>query len=143
MWERSELRRMASRLVVSLDVFADCADLACTRNRLDEKSKSKAAGAVYDRIFIRHWDSWSDGRISQLFVLTLENGIVKGDPLPLSAALDADVPSRPFGDASEYTFSPDGSKLVFCGPAQRQVRTVVDQLRSVRSRCSKAVNRAI
>lgn len=102
-----------SKLVVSLEVFADCADLACTTGRLEEKAKSKAVGMIHDRIFIRHWDTWSDGRLSQLFALTLENGAVKGEPLALTAALDADVPSRPFGDASEYAFSPDSSRLVF------------------------------
>ena len=102
-----------AKLAVSLEVFADCADLACTATRLDEQSKSKAVGMVHDRIFIRHWDTWSDGRISQLFVLTLENGAVQGEALSLSAALDADVPSKPFGDASEYTFSPDSASVVF------------------------------
>ncbi|HKE94331.1 MAG TPA: S9 family peptidase, partial [Povalibacter sp.] len=102
-----------TKLAVSLDVFADCPDLACTSGRLAEKEKSKAVGAVYDRIFVRHWDTWSDGRISQLFVLTLENGVVKGDPVSLSGSLDADVPSKPFGDASEYIFSPDSAKVVF------------------------------
>src|SRR5437868_2518664 len=103
----------AAKLAVTAEVFADCADLACTGQRLSEAAKAKAVGAVYDRIFIRHWDTWSDGRISQLFVLTLENGAVKGTPVPISAALDADVPSKPFGDATEYTFSPDSSKLIF------------------------------
>ncbi len=100
-------------LVVSLEVFPDCADLACTKSRLDDTAKSKASGVVYDRIFVRHWDTWSDHRISQLFALTLENGTVKGDPLALTSSLDADVPSKPFGDSSEYSFSPDSSRLVF------------------------------
>lgn len=103
----------AAKLAVTAEVFADCADLACTGKRLDEAAKSKAVGAVYDRIFIRHWDTWSDGRISQLFVLTLANGVVKGEPVAISGSLDADVPSKPFGDAGEYTFSPDSSKLIF------------------------------
>ncbi|MFL6549421.1 MAG: prolyl oligopeptidase family serine peptidase, partial [Povalibacter sp.] len=103
----------SAKLVVSVETFADCADFACTATRLEEKSKSKAVGRVYDRIFIRHWDTWSDGRISQLFAYALDNGTAKGDPVALTAALDADVPSKPFGDASEYTFSPDSSKVVF------------------------------
>ncbi|HEU4487221.1 MAG TPA: S9 family peptidase [Povalibacter sp.] len=102
-----------AKLLVSMEVFADCADLACTTARLADAAKSAASGHVYDRIFIRHWDTWSDGRISQLFALTLENGKVQGEPVSLSGALDADVPSKPFGDATEYTFSPDSSKVVF------------------------------
>ena len=102
----------ASRIAVSLDVFADCEDLACTTARLKQAEDSKASGKIYDRAFVRHWDTWSDGRISQLFVLRIENARAV-EPRSLTAALDADVPSKPFGDASEYTFSPDGTKVVF------------------------------
>lgn len=101
-----------AQLAVSLDVFAECADLACTSDRMKKSGDSKTTGKVHDRIFVRHWDAWSDGRISQLFVLKLEQGRAV-DPVSVSAALDADVPSKPFGDASDYTFSPDGTKLVF------------------------------
>ena len=102
----------AGRLAVTLEVFADCDDLACTVDRLDQNKNAKDSGEVFDRMFVRHWDTWSDGRISQLFALQLSNGVAT-EPVSLSKALDADVPSKPFGDASEYTFSPDGSKLVF------------------------------
>ncbi len=100
----------ASRIAVTLEVFPDCADLACSSQRASEKPKD--TGQVYDRIFVRHWDTWTDARISQLFALKLSNGVAT-DPVSVSAALDADVPSKPFGDQSEYAFSPDGSKLVF------------------------------
>lgn len=103
----------SAKLAVTVEVFADCADFACTVDRLNANTKLKHSGAVYDRLFIRHWDTWSDGRISQLFVLTLQNGAVQGEPVAISKSLDADVPSKPFGDASEYTFSPDSSRLVF------------------------------
>jgi len=101
-----------SKLLVSLDVFVDCDDLACTNDRLKQTADSKATGRIYDRTFVRHWDTWSDGRISQLFVLRLENGRAV-EPQSLTKTLDADVPSKPFGDATEYTFSPDSSKVVF------------------------------
>jgi dipeptidyl aminopeptidase/acylaminoacyl peptidase len=101
------------RLAFTVEVFADCADFACTKTRLDAAEKSKSTGMTHDRLFVRHWDTWADGRVSQLFVYRLKDGRVEGDPIPLSATLDADVPSKPFGDASEYTFSPDGSKVVF------------------------------
>jgi dipeptidyl aminopeptidase/acylaminoacyl peptidase len=100
------------RLAVSLEVYADCADLACTSERLKQSSAAKTTGQAYDRIFVRHWDTWSDGRVSQLFALRLADGRAT-EPTPLTASLDADVPSRPFGDAGEYSFSPDGSKIAF------------------------------
>ncbi len=65
----------AGRLAVTLDVFADCNDLPCTVERLKETKNAKDSGEVFDRIFVRHWDTWSDGRISQLFALGLSNGV--------------------------------------------------------------------
>jgi dipeptidyl aminopeptidase/acylaminoacyl peptidase len=100
----------ASRIAVTLDVFPDCPDLPCSAQRASNKPKD--SGQAFDRIFARHWDTWSNGSISQLFVLKLSNGVAT-DPVSVSAALDADVPSKPFGDASEYTFTPDGAKVVF------------------------------
>ncbi|WP_206606405.1 alpha/beta hydrolase family protein [Steroidobacter cummioxidans] len=102
----------AGRLAVTLEVFPDCDQLSCTVDRLEQAKHPKDSGEAYERIFVRHWDTWADGRISQLFVLQLSNGVAS-EPVSVSKSLDADVPSKPFGDASEYTFSPDGSRLVF------------------------------
>jgi dipeptidyl aminopeptidase/acylaminoacyl peptidase len=102
-----------SRIAVTLEVFPDCADLPCTRERLRALKDSKATGMVHDRLFVRHWDTWKQGLLSELFVLELAGGIASGAAVPLSSALDADVPSKPFGDKSDYSFSPDGTKVVF------------------------------
>jgi dipeptidyl aminopeptidase/acylaminoacyl peptidase len=101
------------RIVVSLSVFIDCADLACTRQRLDERADSKATGVLHERLFVRHWDSWRDGRRVKLFVAELDEQRRARDPRPLARGLDADTPSRPFGGASEIAFSPDGERVVF------------------------------
>ena len=106
------LANNGARLAVTLDVFPDCAALACTTERLNQAKAARDTGQAYDRLFVRHWDTWSDGRISQLFVLKLAEGQAS-EPVSVSGAMDADVPSKPFGDASEYTFTPDSSRLVF------------------------------
>jgi len=106
-----------AHIAVTLDVYPDCAkendQLACTVARNEAKSKLKSTGVVYDRIFVRHWDTWDDGTETQLFVAPLEGGIANGAPRNLSGSLDADVPSKPFGDASEYSFAPDSKSIVF------------------------------
>jgi dipeptidyl aminopeptidase/acylaminoacyl peptidase len=56
------LSPQGDRLLFSMAVYRDCADLACTKKRLDEKAKVKASGKVYDQLFVRHWDTWADGR---------------------------------------------------------------------------------
>ncbi|HBI69789.1 MAG TPA: peptidase S9 [Massilia sp.] len=102
------------RIALSMAVFRDCPDLACTEARLKEQAKNKASGKVYDRLFVRHWDTWKDGRNAVLFSAALDGkGVVSGAPVSLSGSLDGDVPSKPFGDREEYRFSPDGKTVVF------------------------------
>ena len=102
------------RIALGLEVFRDCPDLACTKKRLDEKAKTKASGRIYDKLFVRHWDMWADGRNSVLYAGALDaNGRLFGEPVSLSGSLDGDVPSKPFGDRDDYQFSADGKSIAF------------------------------
>lgn len=101
------------QLALGLEVFLDCDDLACTRKRLDERAANPATGTVFDRTFVRHWDTWKDGRRGQLFLAALDADGQAGTPRRVSLGLDADIPTRPFGGAGEWAFSPDGGQLVF------------------------------
>ncbi|CDG82124.1 S9 family peptidase [Janthinobacterium agaricidamnosum] len=102
------------RLAFSVAVFRDCADLACTKKRLDDSARDKSSGRIYDHLFVRHWDTWSDGRRSVLYSAPIDtSGRVQGAPVSLSGTLDGDVPSKPYGDGKEYHFSPDGQTIVF------------------------------
>jgi dipeptidyl aminopeptidase/acylaminoacyl peptidase len=108
------LSPQGDRLAFSLAVFRDCPDLACSKARLDAKAKQKASGHVYDRLFVRHWDTWADGRNAVLYSAPIDaTGKVSAAPVSLSGTLDGDVPSKPFGDHDEYHFSPDGQSIVF------------------------------
>lgn len=95
----------------SLEVFNDCADLACTKKRLDDTAARKATGMLFDKLFVRHWDTYADGRRNQLFVARLDAGKLTA-PERLGR-VDGDIPSKPFGDASEYAWAPDGKALVY------------------------------
>jgi dipeptidyl aminopeptidase/acylaminoacyl peptidase len=76
---------------------------------LDEKEKAKASGMVYDRLFVRHWDTWEDGTRNHLFAYSLPSGPARD----IMAEMAADCPSKPFGGAEEYSISPDGRVIVF------------------------------
>jgi dipeptidyl aminopeptidase/acylaminoacyl peptidase len=98
-----------SQLALTMDVFPDCQTVDCTVKRLDEISQRKSSGRIYDKLFIRHWDTWKDGRRSHLFVMPTAGGNVT----ELMKGMDADTPSKPFGGSEEITFTPDGRSLIF------------------------------
>src|SRR5699024_373204 len=93
------------QVAVSLDVFIDCPDLATSAAQLALAQQSKASGRLHTQMFVRHWDAWADGRHAQLFVDSL---VQPGQPVWVSKGVDGDIPAKPFGDADEYAFSPDG-----------------------------------
>lgn len=102
------------RVLLSYEVFTDCTTLACTHQRLDERARDKASGTMYTKLFVRHWDTWADGRRNQLFVASFGgHGALPAEPTLLSRGIDGDVPSKPFGDESEFSFSPDGRTVYF------------------------------
>jgi len=96
-------------LAFALEVFPDSSTPAATKKKLDEITARKATGQIFDRLFIRHWDTWEDGRRSHLFVMPVGGG----EPKDLMPGMDADVPSKPFGGTEEIAFAPDSRGLVF------------------------------
>ena len=105
------------RVAFSAETFAECgADFACTQKRIDDTKARKTSGVLYEQLFVRHWDTWNDGRRSHLFVADLGDGSAAAKPVTeataLSAALDGDIPSKPFGDAGDYAWAPDGQSVV-------------------------------
>jgi dipeptidyl aminopeptidase/acylaminoacyl peptidase len=111
-----QLSADGKRVLLSMDVFNECAAaeiVACTKQKLDERAADKSTYQLYDRMFVRHWDTWMDGRRSQLFVADFGADGKLGAPRLLSTGIDGDIPSKPFGDDSEFAFSPDGKTAYF------------------------------
>ena len=116
-----------THIAISMEVFPALSP-ADTRKKLDKIENRKATGLLYESVFIRHWDTWKDGRRSHVFVIPVSEtaGGVKedrdeGSVMPASwkladvmLGMDADCPNKPFGGPEDYTFSPGGQFLVFC-----------------------------
>jgi dipeptidyl aminopeptidase/acylaminoacyl peptidase len=107
--EGFELSPDGRSLLFWADVFPDCKDLDCTAKRLKERSESKVKARIHDRLFVRHWDAWSDGRRSHLFAMSLSDM----KPVDLMAGMDQDSPTKPFGGPEEVSWSPDGKTIAF------------------------------
>ena len=97
-----------SRLALSIQVFPGTT-VAETKKKLDDQAAKGSSGMIYESLFFRHWDTWSDGRRSHVFVTS----IATIEPVDVMKAMDADCPSKPFGGNEEYAFTPDGGSIVF------------------------------
>jgi len=95
-------------IAFTMEVFPGTTPQA-TKEKLDEIEERKATGRIYEQIFVRHWDTWKDGRRSHLFVMP----IAGGEPIDVMLDMDADTPSKPFGGPEEITFSPDSRSVIF------------------------------
>jgi dipeptidyl aminopeptidase/acylaminoacyl peptidase len=105
-----------SHIAFSAEVFPD-ASLSETAKRDKAASDSPVKAMRFNRLMVRHWDEWATGKRNHLFVLPVKkrNGgwQTDGEPLDLMKGIDADCPSKPFGGAEEYAWSPDGQEIAY------------------------------
>jgi len=106
------LSRDGSKIAFTMQVFpGTCVE--GTVKRLAAEKARKTTGRLFKRLFIRHWDTWLDGRRHHLFVMP----VAGGEALDVMKDMDADTPVQPFGGAEEITFSPDGKEILFTASA--------------------------
>ncbi|MCU0285617.1 MAG: S9 family peptidase [Acidobacteria bacterium] len=97
-----------TKIAFTMEVFPG-KDPGTTVKKLDEIKNRKATGRIYDKLFVRHWDSWNDGLRSHIFVMP----ITGGKAVDIMKDMDADSPVKPFGGSDEFTFTPDSQAIVF------------------------------
>ena len=95
-------------LVLSMAVFPG-KSLEETKKILDAKAKANASGMIYERLFVRHWDTWEDGTRNHLFVYPLPGGPARD----IMSDMEADCPSKPFGGDEEFSIAPNGRTIIF------------------------------
>jgi dipeptidyl aminopeptidase/acylaminoacyl peptidase len=99
-----------TRFAFSAEVYPDCPDMACTAKRAKEVEDNPVQARIYTKLMFRHWDTWEDGRRSHIFVWP---GRGTAGPVDIMKGLDADSPTKPFGGAEEFAWSPDGKEIAF------------------------------
>jgi dipeptidyl aminopeptidase/acylaminoacyl peptidase len=91
-------------------VYPDCSDDACNAKRDQDKEKSKVKARLYDHLLYRHWDHWSEGKRSHLFVVPADSSAPARD---LTPGANYDVPPEERSGPGDFNFSPDSKEICY------------------------------
>lgn len=73
------------------------------------KDLDKSTAKIYTDLNYRHWDTWSNGKFSHVFVEHIKGGAAKD----LLEGLPYDCPQKPHGGAEDFIWSPNGDALIY------------------------------
>jgi len=108
-------------------VFPECSDKDDCNKRINERiEKGSIQAHLADELLFRHWNEYSDGRRSHIFVLDLKTNKIK-DATPG----DFESPIFSLGGPINYDFSPDGKELCFA--SNRDKSSTVSQATTTNS----------
>jgi len=95
-------------LAFSSEVYPECTNDECNKAEDERVEASKVKAHVTERLLFKHWNEWRDRKRTHVFVIPSKGGAFR-DVTP------GDFDSPPYAAASgvDYTFSPDGSAIVF------------------------------
>jgi dipeptidyl aminopeptidase/acylaminoacyl peptidase len=95
-------------IVFVSEVFPGCMDDACNKFSDEARGNSKVKAVIFEHLLFRHWNHYSAGKRSHLFVVPAEGGVAR-DLTPS----DHDVPPFSLGGQDAYAISPDGKEVAF------------------------------
>ena len=102
------------RIAFTSAVYPDCRTDECNVRREREREQSQVRAYIADNLLYRHWNAWSAGTRSHLFVVAPDGSglrdVTEGAPY--------DVPPPPFGGSEAYAFAPDGRELAYTAKDQ-------------------------
>src|SRR5580704_8652829 len=73
-------------IVFVSEVYPDCKDDACNKQRDEELKKSKVKAKIFTRLFYRHWNAFTEFKRSHLFVVPADSVV--------AAAVSAAEPNK-------------------------------------------------
>ena len=101
-------------IVFLSEVYPDCPtapeeQAKCGEQRDAAVAANKAKGVVYQRLFFRHWSSYSHFKRSHLFIVSADGATSPKDITPG----DHDVPPFNLGGQDFFAISPDGKEVAY------------------------------
>jgi len=118
-----------SHIAFSAEVYPD-ADMETTAKRDKAKADNPVKAMKFDRLFIRHWDTWADGKRNHIFAIPVKQGAsgwrTSGESTDLMKGVDADCPSKPFGGGEEFDWSPEGEEIAYTAQPGKDIAWSTD-----------------
>jgi dipeptidyl aminopeptidase/acylaminoacyl peptidase len=99
----------------NLAVWADVAEGCDLAGCASPAAEPQGTGREYDRLFVRHWDSWVEpGTYSRIYAYALgSDGKAAGSARAISGSIEGDAPTKPFGGGEEIAWAADSSAIAF------------------------------
>ncbi|HEU5451908.1 MAG TPA: S9 family peptidase [Terriglobales bacterium] len=95
-------------LMFTSDVYPDCPDDACNKQRDEQRANSKVKAAIFTHLFFRHWSAFTGDKVTHIFVVPAAGGVAR-DLTPGAH----DAPPFSLGGEDMYAFSPDSQEVAF------------------------------
>jgi len=86
------------------------------KEKMDERESNPVKARVFTRLFYRHWDEYVEDKRQHLFVCEFQDGKASEPRDVTPGDYDAFPTSTTFSTTVDYTFSPDGTHLLFTAP---------------------------
>jgi len=108
-------------ILFTSDIYPECdgkpdAELACNERKKKETEDSKVRALIFERLLYRHWNAYTRGTRSHIFVVRVQSEFIAGlvDPRPHDLTPgDYDAPVFSLGGQDNYAFSPDGQEICY------------------------------
>ncbi|MBL8814817.1 MAG: S9 family peptidase [Planctomyces sp.] len=99
---------------------------AANKKKAEEIAASPIKAKVFTKLFYRHWDSYVEDKRQHLFVIDVapapQGGLTASEPRDVTPGdRDANPTSSTFSAGADFSFSPDGTHLIFTAvPAEAE-----------------------
>lgn len=74
----------------------------------------KSEVQIYNDLMYRHWDTWSDGSFNHVFMTKVDGS----GEIDIMENKTFHSPTKPFGDETDYTWSPKGKRILYVTKAK-------------------------